>query len=710
MANSIIKIYQTELFLEKNMILDKGIKDYLDSFALNTYTNTNFQYIKIDNVQLQIKVDLEQSSTVNLIGNYCSIKNSDNKKTYYYYITKTQWLSKKAILLNLQMDTLNTFKDSFVFNEETKVLREHRNRFKRIPNTNQYYRVIDEIDEELNPVLYYDDSKTAVLDEANDLNLNWFLIYKNAKSQTEEAPIDCFLCADKQITISYLKPNNTIQVQDLEIGKFYFLMNGKLKGSNARNYEFIQSTTGTIYTQIPVFYRTENKIVVGLINIQIGANSLPDSWDEINYFEQNSTTIRTTYDNTLTLKSENYYANLPEVNLTLPQDGVLINSIDDLNRTDTTLVKVIRLAYCPVNQNFANNTFSFDSQIFDYDPSMQMLKLRNLSYKFKNEITTSFRLYEDLVISREKSTTSFVRKYDEKSITASLYLESKLFHSAFYKYKFVYDNFNFNFNYENFYLLDNTDYDQYFKFKFIHTTTINSKFLIDFDIKYLRNSSDYQNILLVARNSEETLYNSNYLNYIKNGYNYDKKTKAREYITSIAGFGLGNISNVKDILSRNVSGAIGAGDSAIGLVSSLIANEEAMQQKIESTKLQANSVSGVDDIDLLYYYANGNKAKMLLYECTREIKVQILDLFYYYGYKTNKNKIPNVNSRYSFNFLQCNPIFENAEKEIYQSFLDDINSRFGFGVYFMHKQAQFEHGYDFNFEYENLENIFIKTI
>ena len=159
MANSIIKIYQTELFIEKNMILDNGIQDYLDSFALNTYTNTNFQYIKIDNVQLQIKVDLEQSATVEVFGNYCSIKNSDLDKIYYFYITKTQWLSKKAILLSLQMDTLNTFKDSFVFNEETKVLREHRDRFKQISNTTKYYRIIDEIDEELNPVLYYDDSK-----------------------------------------------------------------------------------------------------------------------------------------------------------------------------------------------------------------------------------------------------------------------------------------------------------------------------------------------------------------------------------------------------------------------------------------------------------------------------------------------------------------------------------------------------------------------
>ena len=203
MANSIIKIYQTELFIEKNMILDNGIQDYLDSFALNTYTNTNFQYIKIDNVQLQIKVDLEQSATVEVFGNYCSIKNSDLDKIYYFYITKTQWLSKKAILLSLQMDTLNTFKDSFVFNEETKVLREHRDRFKQISNTTKYYRIIDEIDEELNPVLYYDDSKTAILDESNALNLNWFLIYKNARAQTEEAPIDCFLCADKQIRITY---------------------------------------------------------------------------------------------------------------------------------------------------------------------------------------------------------------------------------------------------------------------------------------------------------------------------------------------------------------------------------------------------------------------------------------------------------------------------------------------------------------------------
>ena len=52
---------------------------------------------------------------------------------------------------------------------------------------------------------------------------------------------------------------------------------------------------------------------------------------------------------------------------------------------------------------------------------------------------------KDLAIERIPVNKSFRRKDNLQYLNASLILESKLFHSAFYKYKFVYDNFNFNF-------------------------------------------------------------------------------------------------------------------------------------------------------------------------------------------------------------------------------------------------------------------------
>ena len=39
---------------------------------------------------------------------------------------------------------------------------------------------------------------------------------------------------------------------------------------------------------------------------------------------------------------------------------------------------------------------------------------------------------------------------------------------------------------------------------------------------------DYDNIVAVARNNEEVLYSSQYLNYVRTGYNYDVKAKQRQ--------------------------------------------------------------------------------------------------------------------------------------------------------------------------------------
>ena len=36
---------------------------------------------------------------------------------------------------------------------------------------------------------------------------------------------------------------------------------------------------------------------------------------------------------------------------------------------------------------------------------------------------------------------------------------------------------------------------------------------------------DYEDYLLVSRNNEETIFSNDYLNYIRTGYNYDKKVR-----------------------------------------------------------------------------------------------------------------------------------------------------------------------------------------
>lgn len=94
-------------------------------------TLNNIQYIK-NELEIGINLDLSQTySQPEQKIHYVSIQNS-GEGIYYYYVKNTTWRSKSAVRLELVMDVLNTFKDGtdYTFKENTRIIREHKNRFK----------------------------------------------------------------------------------------------------------------------------------------------------------------------------------------------------------------------------------------------------------------------------------------------------------------------------------------------------------------------------------------------------------------------------------------------------------------------------------------------------------------------------------------------------------------------------------------------------
>ena len=55
---------------------------------------------------------------------------------------------------------------------------------------------------------------------------------------------------------------------------------------------------------------------------------------------------------------------------------------------------------------------------------------------------------------------------------------------------------------------------------------------------------------------------------------------------------------------------------------------------------------------------------MMTYKVSERVRKLLLDLFYYYGYKCNEIKMPDLNTRKYFNFIQCE-----ADIKEYQSIL-----------------------------------------
>lgn len=89
-------------------------------------------------------------------------------------------------------------------------------------------------------------------------------------------------------------------------------------------------------------------------------------------------------------------------------------------------------------------------------------------------------------------------------------------------------------------------------------------------------------------------------------------------------------------------------------------NEQAMAQKLKNLQMQAASVSGSDDVDLLKYY-NKNKLYFVSYAPLRFQRNALNDLFHYCGYKHKAMGVPNTESRVWFNFIQCKPVFVEEE-------------------------------------------------
>lgn len=137
MAN-VVKLYyvdtgttykQWELIPNKLLIVE-DIASYLATKT--AYTINDFQYVK-NELEIGINVDLSQSysqpnSTTSF--KYVSIQNS-GENIHYYFIKKIIWRSKSAVRLELVMDVLNTFKENtdYIFKENTRIIREHKNRF-----------------------------------------------------------------------------------------------------------------------------------------------------------------------------------------------------------------------------------------------------------------------------------------------------------------------------------------------------------------------------------------------------------------------------------------------------------------------------------------------------------------------------------------------------------------------------------------------------
>lgn len=735
MTASIVLYKDCQLLIDKNFSVD-DIEDYLTTLA---HSNTlTINYFKHD-LEANLLLDLGQASLdISAVNyNYCKITN-DSETTYYYFINDKKWRSKEVVALSLYMDTISTLGWLDLTNK-TLIHRQHMDRWVWKGLNTKAFPVIHKTDEGINPLLRKTNEIEIREPEASaGLNIpfenrKWYIGYFNNDAiiptdYNQVNPVTMIMFPEGSGYSVYINNSATITLTDGEEMIFAPSSLPDGSGNNFVNYNVKFSSQYNV--KVEMYNSTdEGEIIVKSVKIKANTSTLDYTIIYSRYSPDlayiGSYSSATVSLNTLSFTIENAPATV--YSYTCSNNNILYNAVlysdydvatgsalkglDDLDRTDSRIIKVIEFPYCPLTLLTTDNgSFIFRDNIeikTVLGGGFSGIALReNGSYfkQLKTLIEYNITPYPiaPLVFANTSKVTNKNKNY-----------EPKLKHSSLYSFKIVYDSFN------SIIKLEDITYDQLtnfsnFKFYFIPSLNIQSDFIIDYSTTFNGTTNeDYSNMLYSKRNNEVAIYSSQYINYLRNGYNFDVKvSNARERLIAVNGIGQGGsaaLNTIEGVAAFNTN-QIWSGASRVvsGLANwELTSLQNAMQveRQLAQSQAQANSVQGANDLSLLNYYTKNNKAKFVYYTPSTSMENNLFNLFYYMGYRIEQMGTPALTGRIRFNFIQAEidlDVAQNSDvlRNIPENMIKDYKARFAIGLTIFHKYSGV---YDFEQLLENWE-------
>lgn len=781
-----VRLYSSYLSPDKNIFVpdfSRGLSegDEFDKFYQATEVPEqhssskywdNFNYIKIG-LDITIKVKLNEQERLSLPLNYCLIQNNtDSDLTVYkYFITKTEWIAQDTVKFYLSMDTLNTFwayqgYDNFDWSK-TKVTRAHKDRFEKF-NWNDEYddeqfieRIVDKSSEGLDITTQFKKSSMKInkTEDENNLSLNqkWYLVYQSANVEPSGAwsgAINCYIVPEMDTKMGLggtsdpqVQPEINWTASDFADREFRVLIvDDQVGASNTwvnANPRFPSShyNWNVNSTRCVVFFKNGNSLnrIYGYID-EGGAISFPSDGSSFRWVQGNDTIP--VYN---VLAYRRFFHKPWEVNVSsgeaAPGSGLTtvaqaktmelvyldpgssqvytLDGIKKWDRTDSKLVKIIELPYYPFNSPMLDaSTIKLPDYACQIENNTKM-KLKDLSYQF----SSGLQCYIVKELSVRIPAKSY--RYTDK---ANQYFESKLFHSDFYTRKYVYDSFALDKRCESY---DTSGGIPIESINFVPSSNISSKLLFDINFPQVYQSiQDYENVLVSTRNNEYPIFTSQYLNYMRTGYNNDKKKVEQKQVGNWITTSLLTIGAIGSILAAIPTGGAslsataattavlatgGAVSSWYNTISSNAQADRDLATKLATLQEQSNSVSTADDLSLLNYY-NGNKLYLFKYEISDATKESVYQLFRNCGYRLNETVISEKFDYYNlfygrrnFNFIEMTPVYNHDKfnSNNIVEFEEDMKARWQSGVTIMHKHYLSDtdrtYVYDWKKEYENWE-------
>lgn len=757
---------------ERNYICE-GMSNFLSGFDI-VLNVRDFMFQRLESTKA-VKLNLSQGITFPqaLTFNYCRIDqtnlNQIEGKPAFYFVQEVQQIDKNTVKVFLKLDVLNTFYDLFKenFSDSTYIARAHEERF-RISNSPDYSSVgnlaciFDRRPEGDNPPLIAENlSLDNIEDESMpdaDRGTRFYLVYRTSGGEGGGEGRPCVdLAASKLLKIGAGSTGAAYSLTASQIvaGRYYYLIgdiNFTIKGSKNtydnfnnlwrgwQNESFSFSGSGFL-----IFWK---QTINGsdYICFKFISSNADENFEngEVRYYRPGTLAQ---YDYKLrTIKADGsegaivinrgktlYYSNVQtydqaqvltfqkiEINAGTYADKYL-GQISQIDRTDSRIVKIIECPYCPCPFTYNSQTgiYTFSSEYFPNESEEEnppFLRSYDLTKDFPQRKIKDFNLndycYADV---------------DEEDILAQkphFLKDPKLYTSQYRGITFLYDSFSKQIKLEDLeykpHVISPTAGAQ-LQIQYKQSSSVSSALAFDSNVnpknnwRFRERGENFPRLLAANRNNELALFSSDYLNYMRNGYNYDKKkitqsieqqglSAAIQTIAALLSFALspatGGLSAAAGI--GLVAGAV---SSAAGMAYSTTKSGEELAQKINLLKAQGFSVSSIDDLSLFDWY-QGNRLCFIDYALTEKEEKRIDARFRYYGYAvdTYANPYPYyMTNRHYFNYLKCDPVFvQGTNKVIAPNFLDEISEKLRAGVTIWHESIT-DNTYQLDRELENIE-------
>lgn len=583
MATTIKLYFSTGIRPEKNAVIE-DIAAYLSTKSSVEYSINRF--IEHD-TSVSIKIDthvLSPASQYDTAGeklnpfdyskfDYCAIKNDRDTDFVYYYILNKKWTATKTLMLDLAIDSLTSFVGCYEFTAKTLIEREHKDRFINYPVTigSETYlpRKLYLDGDGITPQLYHEDLDEDI--ENADAAGDWYLMYmannKTGAVEGKDYPIDAYLVSGSNISVgSY---TYRLTVSSLDASKVYYFGGSVIGSFAADDYAVLPDGSklmldGIYFLKKPQSGNWQLSKALGNGNSKY-ITSFADHLD----FSSIQNLIIAPVDCLLsTLAQMPTIINNTKTGTKAPvkvASSGSVDGIETIDRTDTRILSILKLPYAPVDIviNEETEEFQLPAEIekvsaitWQNEKSNSYLKIKsNYLSAFENEIKIA---NYTILMYQQKNKINDTRN-DET--------ESALYRSDFYQFRFVYDSFVYTLPFEMLsddFLKVLKPADKSLLIKMVTTSTMNSRFLFDFEnsgkgFKFKKSEQDYPYIMVVARNNNIAIYNSEYINYMRNGYNYDVKAKNAALLNAGLNIGTGVLSTGIGLITGGIGGNIRAG-------------------------------------------------------------------------------------------------------------------------------------------------------